>query len=63
MQVLDKLREIATLFGSYGIEDSAKEAETLITEVCAISRSHLYAHNPGLSSEQSILIDSLAPRR
>ncbi len=63
MQVLDKLREIATLFGSHGIEDSAKEAETLIIEVCTISRSDLYAHNPPLSAEQSMLVDSLVSRR
>lgn len=63
MTALDKLSEIATLFVSHGIEDAAKEAETLITEVCAISRPHLYAHQPDLSAEDSSRLDALVARR
>jgi release factor glutamine methyltransferase len=63
MTALHKLRETATLFASHGIEDAAKEAETLITEVCSVNRTHLYAHHLRLSTDQCSLINSLAARR
>lgn len=63
MNVFDKLKEISDAFKNAGIEDSAKEAEILITETLHIDKSKLYADSLEISDETSKHIDSLAERR
>ena len=63
MIAIDKLKEVSAFLSSRGIEDSAKEAEMLITETLHISKSELYSGNLEISDEISKQIDSLALRR
>jgi release factor glutamine methyltransferase len=73
MNVIDKLKEVSAFLESKGIEDSAKEAELLITETLKREsrvegyesgvKEKIYAGNIEISDEISRLIDSLAERR
>ena len=73
MNVIDKLKEVSAFLESKGIEDSAKEAELLITETLKRElrvesyelgvKERIYAGNIEISDEISRLIDSLAERR
>lgn len=63
MKALEKLREVAASFGAAGIEDPAKEAEILITEILQTNKTRLYTSDPELTEELSRTINSLAGRR
>jgi len=63
MTAIDKLKEISAFLASKGIEDSAKEAEILITETLHIDSSEIYIGNLEITEEISGHIDSLAARR
>lgn len=63
MNAIDKLKEISVFLEFKGIEDSAKEAEILITETLHIDKSKLYIGSLEISDEASRYIDSLAERR
>lgn len=63
MTLIDKLKEVSAFLASKGIEDSAKEAEILITETLHISKSEFYSDDLEISNETSKHIDSLAKRR
>lgn len=63
MTAIDKLKEVSYFLESKGIEDSAKEAEILITETLHIDKSKLYTGSLEISDEASRYIDSLAERR
>ncbi|MFO0754259.1 MAG: peptide chain release factor N(5)-glutamine methyltransferase [Thermodesulfovibrionales bacterium] len=63
MNALEKVKEIARLFGEHGIEGPAKEAEVLITEALPIDPSELYRGDRELSREEEDALFSLASRR
>ncbi len=63
MTAIEKLKEVSALLESEGIEDSAKEAEIIITEILCINRSKLYAGDLEIPAEISKKIDSYALRR
>jgi release factor glutamine methyltransferase len=73
MTAIDKLKEVAAFLKYRGIEDSAKEAEMLITETLKKElkvesyelgvKEKIYAGSIELSDEISGLIDSFAARR
>lgn len=63
MNVTNKLKKVAAFLKNKGIEGSAKEAETLLTEALHINKSRFYSADIKISSETSRYIDSLAERR
>jgi release factor glutamine methyltransferase len=73
MTAIDKLKEVAAFLKYRGIEDSAKEAEMLITETLKKElrvesyelgvKEKIYAGSIEISDEISELIDSFAARR
>lgn len=63
MTALEKLKELALLFEREGIEDPAREAALLITEILQISKTKLHSSPPEISETISKKIDSLAARR
>ena len=63
MTAVDKLKEVAAFLKNSGIEDAAKEAELIISEVLNIGKSGLYAGSFNLSGNESELIDNYAVRR
>ena len=63
MNALAKMKQIAALFEKSGIEDSAREAEMLITGLLDIDRAGLYAGDAGIPEDRAKHIDDLAVRR
>lgn len=63
MNVMEKLIEVSRFLKNSGIEDSAKEAEILITETLQISKTRLYSSDLEISEDISKNIDSLIIRR
>ncbi len=63
MTALEKLKELARLFEREGIEEAAREAALLLTEILRISRTKLHSSPPEISDTISEKIDSLATRR
>ncbi|NTU42225.1 MAG: peptide chain release factor N(5)-glutamine methyltransferase [Nitrospirales bacterium] len=63
MKALEKLREVAAFFKAMGIEDPAREAELLITEIIKTDKSRLYAADPEIPNDISKEIDGLSLRR
>lgn len=63
MNALDKLRAVGRLLRERGIEDHAKEAETLITWMLGVDRVSLYCRDIPVPPEISERIDSFATRR
>jgi len=60
---LEKLKELACLFEREGVEDAAREAVLLLTEILHISKTGLHSSPPDISKAESDRIDSLAARR
>ncbi len=63
MKAIDKLKDIAAVLKSSGIDYAPKEAEILITEALCIGKSRLYSGGLEISPDESSLIDSLVKRR
>ena len=63
MTALEKLKELARLFEKEGIEDAAREAALLLTELLRISKTKLHSSPPEISETMSEEIDSFAARR
>jgi len=63
MTAIDKLKEVAAFLKYRGIEDSAKEAEILITETLHIDKSKLYTDSLEISEDTLKQIDALTSRR
>lgn len=67
MTALDCLKEVSTNLRSYGIEDTDKESELILTDCLtnrnAIDRLLLYRDNPVLSEVQEKVISSILERR
>lgn len=60
---LDCLKELSTTLRSYGIEDTDKESELILTDCLTIDRLLLYRDNPLLSEVQEKEISSILARR
>ncbi len=63
MTAIEKLKEVSAFLKSAGIENAAKEAEIIITEVLNIGKAELYTCSFNMSDKESELIDSFAVRR
>ncbi|HMK61825.1 MAG TPA: peptide chain release factor N(5)-glutamine methyltransferase [Dissulfurispiraceae bacterium] len=63
MTALEKLKELASLFEREGIDDAAREAALLLTEILHISKTSLHSSPPDISKAECDKIDSLAARR
>lgn len=63
MTTFEKLKEVAAFLRKAGIEDAAKEAELIITEVLKINKTELYTYSFNISASLSESIDILTTRR
>ena len=63
MTAAEKLKELAGLFEREGIEDAAREAALLLTEILRISKTRLHSCPPDIDATMLEKIDSLANRR
>ena len=63
MTALEKLKELARLFEGEGIEDAAREAALLLTEILRISKTKLHSSPPDIGETMLEKIDSFAARR
>ncbi len=60
---IDKIRQVARLLSTAGIEDAAKEAEEMVCFVLNINRTSLYRDNREINDGQLTEIDSFVGRR
>lgn len=63
MTAIEKVKEVTAFLNNAGIEDAAKEAELIITEILNISKAELYTGSFYISVKESEMIDSFALRR
>lgn len=63
MTALGKLKQLSLLFSEKGIEDPAREAELLLTEILGIDKAQFHTNPPEINEKASQEIDSLAARR
>jgi release factor glutamine methyltransferase len=63
VRAIDGLREISTILRGYGIEESQKEAEIILTDFTGVERVAFYRDNPVLSLVQWEAITRVIGRR
>ena len=63
MKAIEKLKEVAKLFESSGIEAAEKEAEMLVRHSFGLNTVEIYRDNPELSEEQIKTLESMLSRR
>lgn len=63
MKAVEKLKEVAKLFESSGIEASEKEAEMLVRHSFGLNTVEIYRDNPEPSEEQIKTLESMLSRR
>ena len=63
MNALEALKQTAALLSNWGIQQSEKEAELLISYCLGIDKVGLYRDNPELNDESSLKLLSVLHRR
>ncbi|MDZ4383557.1 MAG: peptide chain release factor N(5)-glutamine methyltransferase [Thermodesulfovibrionia bacterium] len=63
MKAIEKLKEVARLFESSGIEAAEKEAEMLVRHSFGLNTVEIYRDNPEPSEEQIKTLESMLSRR
>ncbi len=63
MKAIEKLKEVAKLFESSGIEAAEKEAEMLVRHSFGLNTVEIYRDNPEPSEEQIKTLESMLSRR
>src|SRR4030067_2923202 len=63
MKAIEKLKEVAKLFESSGIEAAEKEAEMLVRHSFGLNTVEIYRDNPEPSEEQIRTLESMLNRR
>ncbi|MFH1703637.1 MAG: hypothetical protein ABIB41_09470, partial [Nitrospirota bacterium] len=63
MKAFDKLKEATEFLKLYGIEDTNREAEIIVTHCLGIDRTAFYRDNPEIYKEELEKIDEFLKRR
>lgn len=63
MKALEGLKEVSTFLKDWGVTDSQKEAELIVSDYIGVGKVTLYRDNPSLTAEQEEKITKVLERR